>query len=466
MQEQKSTLWSDLRESIHGRHSHDYTETPVGKAVLLLSVPMVLEVCMESIFAVVDIFFVSRRGPASMTTVGLTEAMLTLLYSVALGLCMGAAAVVARRVGEKNFDDAAVAAVQAILLGFAVSVPVAIFGGLFAPKLLEWMGGSEDVIQVGTNFTRIMFGGNATIVFLFLINAIFRGAGDAAIAMRVLWFANAINILLGPCFIFGLGPFPELGVTGAAVATNIGRGCGVIYQVSKLVRGHGRIQIRKEHLRLDLPVLRSMVRISGTGMLQSLVHTTSYLALIRILSTFGSVVVAGYTVGIRIIVFALLPSWGMSNAAATLVGQNLGAGKPDRAEQAVWIACRYNFFFLGLVGILFVLFAEPIISIFTTDPGAMPHAVRCLRIVSCGFVFYAYGMVLTNAFNGAGDTATPTRINLFCFWLWEVPLAWFLSRTLGFGPTGVFVAILTAFSTLAVLSAWLFRKGKWKLRKI
>ena len=466
MTENSSTLWSDLREAIRGSHSHDYTQAPIGKAVLLLAVPMVLETFMESIFAVVDIFFVSRRGPASMATVGLTEAMLTILYSIAIGLCMGAAAIVARRTGEKNPDGAAIAAVQAILLGFAVSVPVAIFGGLFAPKLLGLMGASEEVIRVGSGYTRMMFAGNATIIFLFLINAIFRGAGDAAIAMRVLWFANAINIALGPCFIFGLGPFPELGVTGAAIATNIGRGTGVLYQLSKLIRGHGRIQIRREHLKVDMTVIRSMIRISGTGIIQSLVGTTSWLGLIRILSGFGSAAVAGYTVGIRIIVFALLPSWGMSNAAATLVGQNLGAVKPDRAEKSVWITCKYNFYFLGSIGLLFILLAEPIIAIFTTDPTTMPYAIRCLRIVSFGFIFYAYGMVLTNAFNGAGDTATPTYINLFCFWLWEVPLGWLLARTFGFGPTGVFLAITIAFSTLAVVSAILFKRGHWKTRKV
>jgi putative MATE family efflux protein len=466
MSSDRSGLWADLRDSIRGSHEHDYTETPIGKAVLLLAVPMVLEVCMESIFAVADIFFVARRGPAAMATVGLTEAMLTLLYSVAIGLSMGAAAKVARRVGEKNLHGASVAAVQALILGIVVSVPVAVFGGVFAPTLLKLMGGSEEVIREGTGFTRMMFAGNATIVFLFLINAIFRGAGDAAIAMRVLWFANAINIVLGPCFIFGLGPFPELGVTGAAVATNIGRGSGVVFQLSKLFGHRGRIHIRKEHLKLDLPVIRSMIKISGTGIIQSLVGTTSWLGLIRILSGFGSSAVAGYTVGMRIIIFALLPSWGMSNAAATLVGQNLGAGKADRAEESVWLTCRYNFYFLGIIGLIFVLFAESIISIFTTDPGAMPYAITCLRIVSLGFIFYAYGMVLTNAFNGAGDTSTPTKINLFCFWLWEIPLGWVLAKKMGFGPTGVFIAITVAFSTLAIISAWLFKKGAWKLRKI
>jgi MATE family, multidrug efflux pump len=464
--EAKSSLWSDLREAIRGSKFHDYTQISIGKAVLLLAVPMVLETCMESIFAVVDIFFVSRRGPASIATVGLTEAMLTILYSIAIGLSMGAAAIVARRTGEKNFEGAAIAAVQAIVLGIAVSIPIALFGGFLAPHLLRWMGASEEVIRQGSGYTRIMFAGNATIVFLFLINSIFRGAGDAAIAMRVLWFANAINILLGPCFIFGLGPFPELGVTGAAIATNIGRGSGVVYQLTKLIRGHGRIQIRKDHLKLDFEVIRSMVRVSGTGIIQSLVGTTSWLGLIRILSSFGSIAVAGYTVGIRIIVFALLPSWGMSNAAATLVGQNLGAGEPERAEKSVWLTCRYNLFFLGVIGLLFIIFAEPIISVFAKDPSVMPYGVRCLRIVSCGFIFYAYGMVLTNAFNGAGDTGTPTRINLFCFWLWEIPLGYVLAKKMHFGPTGVFLAITIAFSTLAVVSAMIFKQGRWKLRKV
>jgi len=461
-----SALWTDLREAVRGIHSHDYTEERIGRAVLLLAVPMVLETCMESIFAVVDIFFVSRRGAASMATVGLTEAMLTLLYATAIGLCMGAGATVSRRIGEKNENGAAVAAVQAIILGVSFSLPIALAGGTLAPHLLRLMGASEEVIRAGSGYTRIMFSGNATILLLFLINAIFRGAGDAAIAMRVLWLANAINILLGPCLIFGLGPFPELGVTGAAVATNIGRGTGVVYQLSKLIRGHGRIKIRKEHLKVDLAVIRTMLRISGTGIFQSLVSMTSWIGLIRILSSFGSFAVAGYTVAWRIMIFALLPAWGLSNAAATLVGQNLGAGKSDRAEQSVWLTCRYNFFFLGSVGLLFLAFAKPILLIFTRDPNVLPFGIQCLRIVSCGFIFYAYGMVLTNAFNGAGDTGTPTRINLFCFWLWEIPLGWLLAKHFGLGPRGVFWAITIAFSTVAVVSAWLFKRGAWKLKKV
>ena len=465
MEPSSSRIWPALREAIRGTRQ-DYTEGSIGRAVLLLAVPMVLETFMESVFAVVDIFWVSHLGSAAMATVGLTEAMLTLLYSVAIGLSMGAAAVVARRTGEKDPEGAANAAVQAIALGILFAIPIATGGLLMAKPLLHLMGASAEVIQTGSGYTAVMFGGNATILLLFLINAIFRGAGDAAIAMRVLWFANAINILLGPCLIFGLGPFPRLGVTGAAIATNIGRGSGVLFQLIHLICQNGRIRISRKNLRLDFRVMKTIVRISGTGIAQSLISMTSWLGLIRILSSFGSMAVAGYTVGIRIIAFAVLPSWGMSNAAATLVGQNLGAGKPERAEESVWITCRYNLFFLGTIGILFVILAGPIISIFTKDPSIAPYGVRCLRIVSYGFFFYAYGMVLTQAFNGAGDTWTPTLINMFCFWLWEIPLGYVLARTLGFGPSGVFAAIMIAFSTLAIVSAIVFRKGRWKYRRI
>ena len=461
-----TTFWSDVREAVRGGHSHDYTQERIGRAVLLLAVPMVLETSMESIFAVADIFFVSRRGAASMATVGLTEAMLTLLYAMAIGLSMGASAMVSRRIGEKNPDAAAISAVQAILLGVAISIPIALTGGTLAPHLLRWMGASDDVIRAGSGYTRIMFSGNATILLLFLMNAIFRGAGDAAIAMRVLTLANGINILLGPCLIFGLGPFPELGVTGAALATNIGRGTGVVYQLMKLWGNKGRIRLRRDHWKLELPVMRTMLRISGAGIAQSLINMTSWIGLVRILSTFGEFAVAGYTVGMRIMIFALLPAWGLSNAAATLVGQNLGAGKPERAEESVWMTCRYNFIFLGLVGLFFIVFAKQVLSIFTTDPSVLPFGIQCLRIVSYGFVFYAYGMVLTNSFNGAGDTATPTRINLLCFWLWEIPLGWFLAKHFHMGPLGVFWAITIAFSTVAVLSAAIFRRGTWKLKRV
>jgi MATE family, multidrug efflux pump len=461
----KGNLWADLREAIAGSHQ-DYTQAPLGKAVLLLAVPMVLETCMESVFAVADIFFVSRRGPAAMATVGLTEAMMTLLYALAIGLSMGAAATVARRIGEKNSESAAIAAVQSIALGILVSLPIGILGILFSRPLLELMGASPDVIDVGSRYTAIMLGGNITVLMLFLVNAIFRGAGDAAIAMRVLWLANAINILLGPCLIFGLGPFPELGVTGAAIATNIGRGTGVLYQMFRLAFSKSRIRIRRSDLRLNVPVMKSILRISGTGIVQSLVGMTSWVGLVRILSGFGSSAVAGYTVGMRLIIFALLPSWGLSNAAATLVGQNLGAGNPDRAERSVWITCRYNVIFLGIIGLFFLFLAGPIISLFTHEPHVAAYGVLCLRIVSAGFVFYAFGMVVTQAFNGAGDTATPTYINLFCFWLFEVPLAYTLSHHFGFGPKGVFWSMALAFSLLAVVSVLLFRRGRWKSKKV
>jgi putative MATE family efflux protein len=459
------SLWRSLKEAVRGSQQ-DFTEVPIGHAVLLLAVPMVLETSMESIFAVVDIFFVSRLGSAAMATVGLTEAMLTVLYGLAIGLSMGAAAVVARRIGEKEPQAAALAAFQAILLGIFVAVPLGLTGGLFAPRLLRLMGASQEVISRGSIYTSIMFGGNVTILLLFLINAIFRGAGDAAIAMRVLWLANGINIVLGPCLIFGLGPFPKLGVAGAATATTIGRGLGVVFQLTQFFRKKSRIRITKKEMRLDPGVMFNIFRISGTGIIQSLVGMSSWIALIRILAGFGSAAVAGYTVGMRLIMFALLPSWGMSNAAATLVGQNLGAQKPDRAEQSVWITCRYNLFFLGCVGMIFFLFAERFLSLFTNDPAVSPFGVACLRIVTLGFPFYAYGMVLSQAFNGAGDTTTPTFINLFCFWLWELPIAFLLSKHFQMGPTGVFIAILIAFSTLAVLSGAIFRKGKWKLRKV
>jgi putative MATE family efflux protein len=345
-------------------------------------------------------------------------------------------------------------------------VAIAIVAAPLAPALLRGMGASPEVVHTGSGFTRVMLGGNATVVLLFLLNAVFRGAGDAAIAMRVLMFGNALNIVLGPCFIFGIGPFPKLGVLGAAVATNIGRGSAVVYQLVTLARGHGRVKIRRQHFRLDVPLMRSVLRLSGSGTVQILIGTASYVGLVRILSVFGSAALAGYTIGIRVILFALLPAFGLSNAAATMVGQNLGAGRPDRAESAVWTAARYNMLFLGLVGVLFLVSAPIIASFFTDDPGVAPFAVGCLRIVSLGFVFYACGMVLTQSFNGAGDTWTPTIINLFVFWLWEIPLAWWLSVQAGLGARGVFIALTVAYSTLALVSAVLFKRGRWKEKRV
>ena len=432
----------------------------------MLAIPMVLEMLMESVFAVVDIFWVAHLGADAVATVGLTESMLTLLYALAIGLGLGATAMVARRIGERNPEGAARAAVQAIALGVIISVVVSIIGVLFADKLLALMGGSPWVLEHGAGFTKIMFAGNATILLLFLINAIFRGAGDAAIAMRVLWLANSINIVLGPCFIFGIGPFPELGVAGAAVATTIGRGTGVLYAFSKLIRAGGRFDIRKHHLKLEPSIMARLIRLSATATFQVFIGMASWIGLIRTISSFGSDALAGYTIGIRVIIFALLPSWGVANAAATMVGQSLGAGKPDRAERAVWRAGFYNMIVLGTVGLGFVLFARQIIGLFTTDPNIVPYGVDCLRIVAYGFLFYAWGMVITQSFNGAGDTWTPTIINLFVFWLWELPLAYVLAISFGLGPRGVFLSIMISFSTLAIVSALMFRRGKWKTRKV
>ncbi len=458
-------LWSAVRESLRGTH-RDYTSGPVGRSIILLAIPMVLEMLMESVFVVVDIYWVSKLGSDAVTAVGLTESMLTLMYAVAIGLGIGATAMVARRIGEKNPEGAARAAVQAIALGLIISAVFAIIGVLLAPRLLGLMGASPGVIEQGSGFTQVMFGGNASILLLFLINAIFRGAGDAAIAMRVLWLANAINILLGPCFIFGLGPFPELGVTGAAVATTIGRSTGVVYAFSRLIRSGGRFDVTSHLIRLEPAIMARIIRLSATGTFQVFIGMASWIGLIRTISSFGSDAVAGYTIGIRVIVFALLPSWGMANAAATMVGQALGAGKPERAERAVWRASFYNMICLGVVGLVFVLFARQIVGFFTSDPDVIPYGVDCLRIVAYGFLFYAYGMVITQSFNGAGDTWTPTIINLFVFWLWELPLAYALAILFGFGPRGVFVAIMMAFSTLAVVSAIVFRQGRWKTKVV
>lgn len=458
-------LWPALSEAIRGS-KQDYTSGPIGRSILLLAVPMVLETVMESVFAVVDIFFVSRLGAEAIATVGLTETMMTLVYTVAMGLSIGVTAMVARRIGENDPDGAARAAVQAIGLGVAIAVVLGVVGAIFAPHLLGAMGATPEMIAPGVSYTRIMLGGNATVLLLFLINAIFRGAGDATTAMRVLWLANGINIVLDPMLIFGLGPFPELGIKGAAIATNIGRGTAVLFQFYALSRSSGRVRVVANQISVNLHVMWQLMRLSGAGTFQVFVGTASWIGLIRILSAFGSDVLAGYTIGIRVIIFALLPSWGMSNAAATMVGQALGAGKPERAERAVWIAAFYNMIFLGAIGLLFIIFAPEIVGVFTSDPGPAGYGVSCLRIVSTGFLFYAYGMVLTQSFNGAGDTWTPTIINIFCFWVLELPLAYALAHPFGLEARGVFIALTVAFSSLAVVSAILFRRGKWKTRKV
>ncbi len=457
--------FSLIREGVRGS-TRDYTQGPVGQAVIVLAIPMVMEMSMESLFAVVDVYFVSRLGADAVATVGLTESMLAIVYSVAIGLCIGATAIVARRIGEKDAEGAAIAAVQVIAVGVVVSVALGVAGAVYARTLLSMMGAAPAVLGEPARFTMIMLGGNVVIVLLFLINAIFRAAGDATVAMRVLWVANGINLVLDPLLIFGFGPIPALGLVGAAVATTTGRGVAVCLQLGLLCSRHGRIRIRRRHLRLAPGVMWSVCRMSGTGLVQILVSTTAWIGLVRVIASFGSAALAGYTIGIRTILLALLPSWGLANAAATMVGQGLGAGQPDRAERAVWTACRYNVLFLGVVGLAFVVAAPSIVGIYTDDPAIARHAVYCLRIVSLGFVFYAYGMVLTQSFNGAGDTWTPTWINLGCFWLWEIPLAGVLAIYLGLGPPGVYLAVTIAFSTLAVVSAWIFRRGRWKSMRV
>jgi putative MATE family efflux protein len=458
-------FWPTIRAAVRGTRI-DYTTAPVGQAVILLAVPMVMEMAMESIFAVADVFWVAHLGADAVATVGLTESMMTIIYTAAIGLSIGATALVARRIGEHDAEGAARAAGQSIILGLGVAAAIALIGTSFAESLLRIMGATDDVVRTGSGFTRLMLGGNATVLLLFLQNAVFRGAGDAAIAMRVLVFGNLLNIVLGPCFIFGIGPFPRLGVTGAAVATNLGRGAAVVYQLYALTHGEGRVRVSRVHLGLDVAMMRSVLKLSGSGTFQILVGTASYVGLVRILSTFGSTALAGYTIGMRVILFALLPAFGISNAAATMVGQNLGAKRPDRAERAVWTSARYNMVFLGSVSVAFLAGAPLIARFFSDDPGVQQYAVSCLRIVSLGFLFYAGGMVLTAAFNGAGDTWTPTLINLGVFWAFEIPLAWWLATHTPLGPRGVFWALTIAYSGLAVVSGVVFRNGKWKERAV
>ena len=454
-----------LREAVVGS-KQDFTEGSIGGAIFLLAVPMVLEMMMESLFGVINVFWVARLGASAAATVGITESLLPMVFAEALGLSMATTATVARRIGEKDHDGASIAAVQSIILGVVASIPVAVIAITFAPQMFKLMGASEAVTEIGSGYARVILGGNAVIMLLFLINAVFRGAGDASIAMRVLWIANAINIVLDPCLIFGLGPFPKLGVTGSAIATTIGRGTGVLVQLWFLFGGKGRVKVSWKQVRVNVEVMLRMARISLGGMFQFLVATASWVALMRMVAMFGDSALAGYTIALRIIIFAILPSWGMSNAAATLVGQNLGAGKPERAERSVWVTGFANMCFLGLVAIIFVTFSERLIGIFTTDPAVVPYGVACLRFISYGYIFYAYGMVMVQSFNGAGDTTTPTLINLGCYWLFQIPLAYALAIPLGFGAKGIFVAITIAESMLAVVSVVVFRRGKWKQQRV
>jgi putative MATE family efflux protein len=458
-------FWSSIREALRGSHQ-DYTAGSLNRAILLLAIPMVLEMVLESLFAVVDVFFVGRLGADAVATVGLTESLLTLIFAVAIGLSMSTTAMVARRIGEKDPEGASVAGVQAVILGLAISLVVGVPGFVYAPELLKLMGASPDIVATGSGYARIALGGCGAVMMLFLNNAIFRGAGDAAIAMRLLWISNIINLILDPCLIFGLGPFPRLGVTGAALATFIGRSIGVLYQFYRLARGTERLASLAHHLGLNLVILWRLIRVSITGILQFAIANTSWIALVRIVSTFGAAALAGYTIAIRILIFVILPSWGLSNAAATLVGQNLGAGKPDRAEASVWRTGFYNMLFLGGVGVLMILFAQPIIRLFTHDPEVIPLAASSLRILSYGNIGYAYGMIMLQAFNGAGDTVTPTWVNLFGFWFLEIPLAYWLAIPMDLRSKGAYFSIVIAEGAIALAGVILFRRGRWKHQRI
>lgn len=454
-------LLREIKDAIRGTES-DYTQGSIGRAILLLSIPMMLEMSMESIFAIVDVYFVSTLGASAVATVGLTESMLTLMYAVAMGFSMAATALVARRIGEKKPHKAADAAVQSIIVALAASIPFAIAGIFFAKDLLALMGADAWSINYGYKYTVWMLGGNAVIMLLFVMNAIFRGAGDAAIALRILVISNTINIFLDPALIFGWGPFPQMGIEGAAIATNIGRGIGVLVQLWVMLKGAKHIKILSSQVKLNTKVMMQLIRTSLGGIGQFIIATTSWVGLVRIISEFGSEAVAGYTIAVRIFIFTLMPSWGMSNAAATLVGQNLGAQQPERAEKSVWITGFANMAFLLVVSVLYILFSESLVRIFTSEPAVVAAGAECLRIVSIGYIFYAWGMVMPQAFNGAGDTLTPTKINLFCFWLFEIPLAYMLSMELGAQESGVYWSIVLAESLAGIIGIILFRRGKWK----
>ena len=458
-------VWRDIKESIAGSE-RDFTETRLGRAIFILAVPMVLEMVMESVFAVVDIFFVSKLGPDAVATVGLTESVMTVVYAIGVGLSMATTALVSRRIGEKKPKEAGNVAFQAIVVSIFVSLFIAIPGVIFAKEFLILMGATPEMAEKGYLYPAVMFGSNVVIMLLFIINAVFRSSGDAAISMRVMWFANIINIILDPLLIFGIGPFPEMGIMGAAVATSIGRGLAVVYQFYLLFKGNHRIQLHWDSLKIRLSVMAQLIKISGGGILQNLVATSSWIFLVRIIAVSGASALAGYTIAIRIVIFLLLPAWGLSNAAATLVGQNLGAKKPDRAEKAVWATGIVNMFFMGSLGLLLFLFPSYWIGLFIDDPAVVENGILALRIISSGFLFYALGMVMMQGFNGSGDTTTPTLINLFSFWLFEIPLAWFMAIVLNMGLTGASFAIVIAESSLALIAFLLFRRGKWKLREV
>lgn len=459
------SLWQDVKEAIGGTE-RDFTDSSMGKAIFILAVPMVLEMLMESVFAIADIFFVSRLGANAVATVGLTESAMTIIYAIGMGLAMATTALVSRRIGEKKKKEAGEVAFQAIAMAAIVAVLIALPGVLFAKDFLRLMGATPEVVEEGYLYPAIMFGGNVIIMLLFIINAVFRSSGDAAISMRVMWLANIINIILDPLLIFGYGPFPELGLQGAAIATTTGRGIAVIYQFYLLWSGKYRIRLYWDNIKLKFEVMWKLLKISGGGILQNLIATSSWIFLMRIIAVFGPDVIAGYTIAIRIIIFPLLLAWGLSNAAATLVGQNLGANQPQKAEKSVWITGYSNMIFMGLIGLLFVFLPDFWIGLFVEEGPVLVNGVLALQIISIGFLSYALGMVLMQSFNGSGDTITPSKINFFSFWLFEIPLAYVLAITLNMGLAGACIAIVVAESLLTLLAFILFRRGKWKLRKV
>ncbi len=454
-----------LRESLHENET-DFTIGPIGRSLGLLAIPMVLEMSMEAVFALVDIIFVSRLGTNAVAAVGITEALITILYAIAIGLGMGVTAMVSRRIGEKNVEAAAQVTGQAIWIGLVISIAIGIFGAIYAADLLLLMGAQPGVIAEGKGFTAILLGGSASIVYLFLLNAALRGAGDAPIALRSLVIANGLNIALDPCFIFGLGPFPELGVTGAAVATTIGRSIGVVYLFWYLTTSRGRLRFEFKHCKLVPALIRRMLYVSIGGVGQFLIGTASWIILMRIVARYGSAPVAAFTIALRMIEFAILPAWGLGNAAATLVGQSLGAGKPERAEAFVWRATRYNLVFMVASGAILITMATTLVALFSDDSEILYYGTACLKIMGLGYPLWAVGMIIVQAFNGAGDTRTPTALNFVCFWLIEIPLAWWLAEPLGHGPIGVFWAIIIAELALSIFALKIFRSGRWKLQVV
>lgn len=458
-------FFSDIIEAVSGTEQ-DFTEGRLSRAIFLLSIPAVLEMIMESVFVIVDIWFVSKLGASAVATVGITESLITIVYAVSIGLATATTSMVSRRIGEKDPESASKTAFQAIITGITVSILIGVPGAIYASDLLDLMGASPEIVTEMSGYTRIMIGGNVVIMLLFIINAIFRSAGDAAIAMRVLWAGNIINIFLDPCLIFGWGPFPELGIKGAAIATTTGRGVAVLYQFWLLFFGQKRIRLSSAHFGIKVKIIGKLITLSLGSIGQNLIATSSWIALVRIISFFGSEIVAGYTIAIRIISFILLPSWGISNAASTLVGQNLGARKPERAEKAVMITGVVNMILLGLIGIVLVMFPAPFIRLFIHDPAVLKAGTECLRIVSIGFIAYGFGMVLVNSFNGAGDTTTPLKINIFAYWMLEIPLAWILAMKAGMNEQGVFTAIVIAEAVMTLIAWIVFRRGRWKLKQV